>query len=305
VAAARNTPFHGIYPILYAYFDAAGRLDRPALARQVAACVAHGAHGVAVLGLATEVGKLDLRERRQVLEWVAEAIGGRLPYAVTVAEPSVPGQVEFARAAVAAGAAWVILQPPAVTGVPEAEHVRFLGRVADRVPVPVAVQNAPGLLATSLSSAALRALNRQHPNVCLLKGEGPATYVRQVVEDTEGRFDVFQGYGGLQLPNSLRAGCAGLIPAPEALDVHVRIYEAMGAGPPAGEAEAERLYRELLPLTVFLMASVEHLLCYGKRLLARRLGLGPVHGREPALEPTAFGLECLERYAAHLGPLGG
>jgi 2-keto-3-deoxy-L-arabinonate dehydratase len=298
-----NTSFHGIYPILYAYFDQAGALDRQAFARQVDACVAHGAHGVAVLGLATEVGKLDVRERRQVVEWVGDAIAGRLPYAVTIGEPSVPGQVEFARAAVAAGARWVILQPPAVAGVAEAEYVRFFGQVADRVTVPVAIQNAPGLLATSLSNAALRELSHQHPNVCLLKAEGPATYVRQLIEDTEGRFDVFNGYAGLQLPNSLRAGCVGLIPAPDIFDPQVRVYELMRTGRPADEAEAERIHRELLPLIVFLMASVENFLCYGKRLLARRLGLGPVHSRAPSLQPTPFGLACLERYAAHLGPL--
>jgi 4-hydroxy-tetrahydrodipicolinate synthase len=302
--ADRHTPFHGIYPILYAYFTEAGTLDRRAMDLQVQACLAHGAHGIAILGLATEVGKLDLRERRQLVDWVGEAVGGRVPYAVTVGEPSVPGQVEFVRAAVAAGARWVILQPPAVAGVGEAEYVRFFGAVAERSEVPVAIQNAPGLMATSLSGAALRELSRQHPNVCLLKGEGPATYVRQLIEETEGRFDVFNGYGGLQLPNSLRAGCVGLIPAPDLFDPQVRVYELMRSGRPEDEAEAERLYRELLPLIVFMMTSVEHLVCYGKRLLARRLGLGPVHSRAPALHPTAFGLECVERYAAGLGPLG-
>ena len=126
------------------------------------------------MGLATEVGKLDVRERRELLEWVAEDLGGRKPLAVTVAEPSVHGQVEMARAAERLGAGWVILQPPPVAGLPEIEYVRFLGAVADRVSLPVAIQNAPGYLGVSLSNAGLRELSRQHPNVCLLKGEGPA-----------------------------------------------------------------------------------------------------------------------------------
>jgi 4-hydroxy-tetrahydrodipicolinate synthase len=96
----------------------------------------------------------------------------------------------------------------------------------------------------------------------------------------------------------------GLIPAPDIFDPQVRVYELMRTGQPADEAEAERIHQELLPLIVFLMASVENFLCYGKRLLARRLGLGPVHARAPALQPTPFGLACLERYAAALGPLG-
>lgn len=54
----------GIYPMLYAFFDGAERLDREALALEVEAVVRHGAHGVATLGLAGETGKLSLSERR-------------------------------------------------------------------------------------------------------------------------------------------------------------------------------------------------------------------------------------------------
>ena len=54
-----------------------------------------------------------------------------LPLAVTVAEPSVHGQAAFVRAAKDAGADWVILQPPAVTGLTETELLRFFGAVAD------------------------------------------------------------------------------------------------------------------------------------------------------------------------------
>ena len=54
---------------------------------------------------------------------------------------------------------------------------------------------------------------------------------------------------------------------------------------------------------VFVMQSLDTMLCYGKRLAALRLGLGEVHDRQPALAPGAFGLECVRRYAGMLGPL--
>ena len=55
---------NGIYPILYAYFTADGRLDEAAMRKQVRCCLAGGAHGIAVLGLATEVNKLSPAEKR-------------------------------------------------------------------------------------------------------------------------------------------------------------------------------------------------------------------------------------------------
>ncbi len=297
--------FHGIYPILYAFFNADGSLDREAMRRQVEGCLAAGAHGIAVLGLATEVNKLDLNERRTLVRWAAEDIHGRVPLAVTVAEPSIQGQIAFVRESVAAGASWVILQPPPVAGAPESEYAKFFGAVADASPVPVAIQNAPGLIATSLSNSTLKALNDAHPKLCLLKAEGPATYVRALIQDTDGRFAVFNGYNGLQLPNSLRAGCVGLIPSPDTVDAQVRIYQLMKQGTPQAEAEAERIHRDLLPLIVFLMSSVENLVAYGKRLAAQRLGIDSVHARAPAIAPSEFGLACMRRYAAHLPPLIG
>ena len=298
-----HTGFHGVYPILYSFFDADGRLDRAAMRRQVNGAIAGGAHGIAVMGLATEVGKLDVNERRQVIDWVGEDIAGRVPFAVTVGEGSVPGQIEFVKAAAAAGADWAILQPPAIQGVPEIEYVRFLGAVAERSEVPLAVQNAPGLMATSLSNNALKTLNKQHPNVCLLKGEGPATYLKQLLDDTDGAFDIFGGIAGIQFPDSLRAGCVGMIPAVDLFDPQVRIYELMRQGTPEAIAEAEAIHRELLPLIVFMMSSVENFIAYGKRLAAKRLGLENGAARQPSVPVTAFGLQIMEHWAAHLGPL--
>ncbi|MCA9996042.1 MAG: dihydrodipicolinate synthase family protein [Anaerolineales bacterium] len=298
-----KTNFHGVYPILYSFFDEQGQLDREAMRRQVEGCIAGGAHGIAVMGLATEVGKLDVNERRRVIEWVGEDINGRIPYAVTVGEGSVSGQIAFVKAAQAVGADWVILQPPAIGGVPESEYVRFLGDVASQSELPIAIQNAPGLMATSLSNKALKELNRQHPNVCLLKGEGPATYLKQLMEDTDGAFDIFGGMAGIQLPDSLRAGCVGMIPAADIFDPQVKIYELMRQGTPEAIAEAERLHRELLPLLVFMMSSVENFIAYGKHLMAKRLGLKNGKARQPSVPVTEFGLQIMSHWAAHLGPL--
>ena len=292
--------FHGIYPILYAFFDQDGRPQRAPIAAQVEAAVRHGAHGVAILGIATETNKLNIRERRRIMEWTAEALNRRLPLAVTIAEPSVHGQIGFARVAKDAGADWVILQPPPVAGLPEIEYLRFFGAVADGTDLPVAIQNAAQFLGIGLSNAGLKTLNRNHPNVCLLKGEAPAHVIERLIADTDGAFRVFNGRGGMELPDNLRGGCVGMIPAPECFDVQVRIYELMRAGQPADEAEAERLYREILPLIVFMMSSIDTFICYGKRITARRLGIAEVLDRAPCQRPTEFGLQMAQRLARSL-----
>lgn len=295
--------YHGIYPILYAFWDASGRLDRAAMARQVDHCVASGAHGIAVLGLVTEVHKMDVNERLHLVEMVSELIGGRVPYAVTVGEPSLPGQIAFARSAARAGADWVILQPPPVKGVSQADLIRFFGGVADAVDVDVAVQNNPVNLDVSLSVQGLIDLNRRHPNISILKGEGFCVDIERVIAGSDGAFRVFGGHGGIEFPALLRSGGRGLIPAPDFVAAQVALYELWRRGDAASLARAEAIHRALLPAIVFMSRSVPGMLCYGKRLFAGQIGVTDLHERAPAMEPTPFGLAEIARFAAEIADI--
>jgi 2-keto-3-deoxy-L-arabinonate dehydratase len=194
----------------------------------------------------------------------------------------------------------VILQPPPDRGVPEEFFIRFFGAVADRVELPVAIQNAPEYLGVGLTPAGVKTLARNHPNFRILKGEGAALTIRQVIEETGDSITVFNGRGGLELIDNLRAGCAGMIPASDTFDRQARIFDLFREG---AETHAEALYREVLPAIVFVMQSLDTLHTYGKRIAAMRLGLGEVFDRAPALRPNAFGMRCAQRYAAALGPL--
>ena len=65
----------------------------------------------------------------------------------------------------------------------------------------------------------------------------------------------------------------------------------------------EALHARLLPLILFMTQSVPHLLCYGKRLFASRIGITELHARAPELQPTAFGLDEVRRMTQGWGPL--
>jgi 4-hydroxy-tetrahydrodipicolinate synthase len=290
--------FRGVYPVLYAFFDAAGRLDRSAMSAQVEHCLAAGAHGIMVLGLVTEVHKLDEAGRRAVVAMVGELVAGRVPYAVTIGEPGVDEQVAFARFAREHGADWVILQPPPGTNHSEADLARHFGSVADRLDLPVALQNNPVNLASSLSPEGLAGLLKAHRNISLLKAEGWSVDIARVIAALDGEVDAFGGHGGLEFLSLLESGGAGLIPAPDCLALQVFIYEAVASGDPIRIEAARAAHKELLPLVVFMTRSIPGLLCYGKRLMARRLGLAQVHDLQPAISPTAFGLAQMERLYA-------
>jgi 4-hydroxy-tetrahydrodipicolinate synthase len=291
--------FHGVYPVLYAFWTAAGRLDHAAMRAQVEHCVAAGAHGIMVLGLVTEVNRICSAERMEIVQVVGDALAGRVPYAVTVGEPEAAAQIAFAREAKAHGADWVILQPPPGKGHAEADLLRHFGTIADALDVPCAIQNNPVMLDSALSPDALAEAVRRHPNISVLKAEGATVDVVRTITALEGRIAAFGGHGGLEYLSLLRGGAAGLIPAPDVLAAQIAIYRAFRHGTPESLAWAEEMHRALLPFIVFMTRGIGSILTYGRRVMARRLGLDVVHPRLAGQDvPTPFGLAETERLFA-------
>jgi len=294
-----NTEFSGIWPILYSFFGEDGNLDRAAMRCQVQACLTQNIQGLAVLGLATEVHKLTSDEQLKILKWAVEDLQGKLPLAVTVSGPDASAQLQFAKKASYLGASWLILQPPSRRPLSEEECFDHFSEVMNSIQLPIAIQNAPEYLGVGLSIPKIIDLNQRHSHFKLLKGEGSAVEVEQLVKALKSKMQIFNGRGGIELVDSLRAGCAGLIPAPELIDRQVQIYQFWRDGL---TEEAEAFQKEILPMIVFNMQTIPHLLCYGKRLLAARLGL-TVFDRAPFQAPSEFGLKRIAAFAKDLGPL--
>ncbi|WP_068311194.1 dihydrodipicolinate synthase family protein [Polycladidibacter hongkongensis] len=289
----------GIYPVLYAYFDDQGALDKANYEKQIAACLAAGAHGIATLGLITEVAKLTLQERQTLIDWTVAGVAGRVPVAVTVAGNSVEEMIGLAQYAEQAGADWIVLQPPLGEKPSASQLIRFFGQIMDAVDIPCGVQNAPEFLGCGLAPCDVKELMNQHGNFSVMKGEGPVVAIKPFIEASEGKLRIFNGRGGLELYDNLAAGCAGLIPAPDCADLQIQLYNAFAAG----ELEkAKELYHLLLPYAVYSMQSIDTAIFYGKRHFNRRAGIhGANNCRVPALREEPFFMEAGARWMGAFG----
>jgi 4-hydroxy-tetrahydrodipicolinate synthase len=192
-----------------------------------------------------------------------------------------------------------MLQPPRER-ISEGELIGFFGTVADGMDCPVGIQNAPEYLGYGLTGPGLLRLRERHPQVRIVKAETSAVNVEGIVEAAAGQLAVFNGRGGLELPDTLRAGAAGMIPGIETVDIQAAIFAAHANG---DAGEVERLYGRLCPAISFIMQGIPHFIAYGKRIAAHRLGIDIGGAREPALAPTAFGIDSARRFADSLGPL--
>lgn len=287
----------GVHGILYALFDAEERLDRDAMRAQVQICLNAKVTGIAALGLATEVAKLSFVERQTVMDWVAQDVAGRVPLGFTITGASVAEQIAMLRHAENVGASWLILQPPAVGNYDAEEYLTFFARVMRATPLPVAIQNAPQYLGRGLSDDDITRLRADHANFTLIKSESNAQGAAKLIAMAGHSLKVFNGRGGLEMIDCLDAGCEGFLLAPDLIDHAVRVMQLYDAG---DRAAALALHQDTLPAITFMMQSIEHLVCYGKRIFTARAGL-PTFDRSPALRPSPEGLAEVARFAAQFG----
>ena len=292
--------FAGIHAVLYALFDDAEQIDNAAMRKQVRDVLGAGVDGVTILGLATEANKLSLTEKQALIDLSAEALNGAVPLSVTVSGNSVAEQITLARHAERAGAAWLILQPPAVGSFSADEYLRFFGRVAAAVDLPMAIQNAPAYLGRGLAADDIARLTREHPNFTHIKAEASAVEVAALIERCGTSLTVLNGRAGLEMTDCLQAGCDGFILAPDLVDYGVAVWQAWQT---SRQDEAVALYLESLGAIAFVMQSLETLVTYGKRLYGARCG-ATIHDRAPIAPPSAFGEQCVARWATQLRPYG-
>jgi len=288
----------GVHIILYAFFGKDESLDRAAMRRQVELSLQADAAGIAALGLATEVAKLSFTERCTLMDWVGEDVNGQKPLGFTIYGQSVVEQRAMLRQAEQAGADWLILQPPQVGTYEAEEYLAFFSRVMEATALPCAIQNAPQYLGRGLSDADIGVLRKRHENFTLIKAEASADDAARLKAMAGDEFLVFNGRGGLDMIACLDGGCDGFLLAPDLADYAARAMRLYDQGQ---RDAALALHEEVLPAVTFIMRSLEHLICYGKRIFAARAGL-EVFDRAPALRPQDAELREMQRLLAKLGP---
>ncbi|MDA0338119.1 MAG: dihydrodipicolinate synthase family protein, partial [bacterium] len=157
---------------------------------------------------------------------------------------SVPQVCFFARAAQAAGADSIIAMAPARTD--QTVAIDMYRRMADCFDGPIMVQNAGGY--APLTGEQIARLIDAVPSIEYVKEErkpGPR-HITETVQAAGDRIKtIFGGAAGKNLPDEMRRGANGCMPACEFGDVLTRLTEMWWAGDEAG---ARALHRRILPL---------------------------------------------------------
>jgi 4-hydroxy-tetrahydrodipicolinate synthase len=106
------TRLHGILAATVTPLTAEDRIDEAATRRLVDSLIDAGVHGLLPTGSTGEFASLTMDERRQVVEVVLQAAGGRVPIVPHVGAIATRDVVTLARHAKQHGAAGVMVVPP-------------------------------------------------------------------------------------------------------------------------------------------------------------------------------------------------
>jgi 4-hydroxy-tetrahydrodipicolinate synthase len=289
--AAATANWAGIFPSIPTAFADDGSLDFASQAAVARFSVACGAHGLLCFGLAGEVFRLTPRERREALEVIVEAVGGRIPVLAGVGAEALHTSLALAREARAAGADGVVIPPPVTTRPSQRELVRYFDEIATAGDLPAMVQDAPEYLGVELGLDLVLELARACPAVTAVKLEAGAERIAEWVAQA-GELAVFGGNAGLFMLDTLDAGGTGIAPGADITDALTAIYAVWRSGDAAG---ARSRFAEVLPLLVFESQGIEHYNSCAKHLLVRRGVLASSHMRAPTSGLSELGRALAER----------
>lgn len=152
----------GVLPASVTPFDEKGRIDFPALARLLAHFRAEGCSGVVLAGTNGEGPSLSAVERRDLVKQ-GVALSGGLPIVLGIATPSLEEAVWLSRQAKDAGAAGVLVMPPAYfREAPEEGIARWFEALLERTDIGIIGYNFPKRTGIALSPELLNRLGK-HP----------------------------------------------------------------------------------------------------------------------------------------------
>ena len=239
--------FHGVLPALITPFTEDGSaIDTGALEANVERLIEAGVGGLVPGGSTGEFTTLTHAERRQLVETVVGAAGGRVPVVAGTGALSTRETVELSVHAERAGAAAVMIIPPFYDAPSWRELQAHFQAVADAISVPVMYYNMPGVSGTTLTAEQLAEL----PGVtCLKDTGGDAVAATEMIQT--GSPTLLNGWDTLTfaaLAAGVRAvvwGAASIIPE-QCVELHRLLIDDIDL--PA----ARELWARIWPLCQFL-----------------------------------------------------
>ena len=205
----------GVFPIAPTPFHEDGRIDAASADRMIDHYVAAGSDGCTILGIMGEAPKLDQDE---AIGFVDRCVtrAPKLPFIVGVSAPGFAAMRALSRAAMAKGAAAVMIAPPPSLRTDD-QIVTYYAQAVEAIgpDIPFVIQDYPLTLSVVMTPDVIRRIITDNPSCVMLKHEDwPGLEKISALRrfEKEGklrRVPILTGNGGLFLDFEMERGADG------------------------------------------------------------------------------------------------
>ncbi len=204
--------WHGIVPPMITPLRGEDQLDEAGVERLIEHMVAGGIHGLFILGTSGEAPSLSYRLRRDLITRSARIIRRRIPLLVGITDTSVVEMMGIADHAAEAGAAALVLSAPYYFPPGQTELLRYVERLAPRLPLPYFLYNMPQMTKVEFGPAIVEELAEDKRLLGIKDSSGSLDYLDKVIAIKRSRPDwaVFVGPEHLLLETLKRGGDGGV-----------------------------------------------------------------------------------------------
>lgn len=274
----------GVVPIIPTPFTKDEEIDEVSLRSLIDFSVSTGVEAVCLPAYASEFYKLSDDEKLRVVNVAIDQSAGRVKIMGQCNNASVKLAIKLAQQNVKAGVDILSLAVPRIFGIPESSIEDYLSSFFQAVPeTPVLIQDFnPG--GQSISVELICRLMEKNPNFKYLKLEEPlcAVKFKNIIDATDGKIGLFEGWGGLYMLELIPLGIAGIMPGLGVSDILQKVYNLRKDG---DNKEAFSLFEKVMPQIFFALQNMELFHYVEKELLIARGVLKNSYTRSASYTP--------------------
>ncbi|MBV8474469.1 MAG: dihydrodipicolinate synthase family protein [Hyphomicrobiales bacterium] len=286
----------GVFVIAATPFRDDGALDLASTERMVDFYLERGADGLTILGVMGEAPKLAAEEARTFMRAAIARVGGRVPVVVGVSAPGFAPMKELAVSAMEAGAAGVMVAPPAQARTDDQIFNYFEGVAETLGDIPFVLQDYPLITNVQIPPTVILRIIAALPTCVMVKHEdwpglNKIGALRAASDTGARRVSILTGNGGLFLTEELARGADGAMTGFAFPEMMVGVVKAHQAG---DLARAQDIFDAYLPLARYEQQQGIGL-AVRKYVLAKRGAIASPALRKPGPKLSAADVADVER----------
>ena len=272
----KKIKWEGVMPAITTQFKKDYTLDLAAFKKNLAAQINAGVHGIILGGTLGEASTLSDEEKSQLLATSLEAVEGKLPVVMNIAEQTTSKAVALAEQAEAEGANGLMLLPPMRYKATDEETVAYFSSVAASTSLPIMIYNNPVDYKIEVTLDMFEQLSAFENINAVKESTRDTTNITRMLNRFGDRFSILCGVDTIAMECLLmgaRGWVAGLVDAFPEETVALYTYCKVGEW-----EKARLLFRWFLPL---LELDISPQLVQNIKMCEVETGLGTGYVRPP------------------------